>query len=67
MSARKEFEIRILDTDRLRAAQNLSGGFSALLDMVEAAVPAGRERSIVVTKLQEAFGWALRGVTGGGQ
>ena len=36
--------------------------FSELLNRVEALVPAGRERSLVVTKLQEAFDWAFRGM-----
>lgn len=46
-------EARITD---VRAA------FSALLGTVEANLPPGRERSLVVTKLQEACMWAVRGI-----
>lgn len=36
--------------------------FSALLVRIERLVPAGRERAIVLTKLQEACMWATRGI-----
>lgn len=36
--------------------------FSVLLDEIERDVPAGRERASVVTKLQEACMFAVRGV-----
>lgn len=41
-------------------------GFSRLLDELEQVVPPGRERSLVVTKLQEAKMWATRGVAAHG-
>ena len=36
--------------------------FSHLLDEIEKLLGPGRERSIVVTKLQEASFWARRGI-----
>ena len=33
-----------------------------MLNVIEVVLPAGRERALVVTKLQEAFFWAAKGV-----
>lgn len=59
---RTEFQVHMLNGTGLERATNLGEAFSELLTKVEAIVPAGRERSIVVTKLQEAAFWAKRGI-----
>ena len=57
---RAEFEIYNLnDNWRLKAGE-ITNGFSQLLDLIDSIVPAGRERALVVTKLQEACFWAKR-------
>jgi hypothetical protein len=42
--------------------EQVGKAFSALLDELEQLLPVGRERSLVLTKLQEAQDWALRGI-----
>ena len=37
--------------------------FSAALERLETVVPAGRARSLMITKLQEAAMWSRKGVT----
>lgn len=59
---RAEFIGHALDDDALRALDRIRAAFSDLLDAVDRDVPASRERSIVVTSLQEACMWAVRGV-----
>lgn len=59
---RDEFRVHKLNEHGLEAADRLADAFSTLLTEVDKLVPAGRERSLVVTKLQEASFWAKRGV-----
>jgi hypothetical protein len=35
---------------------------SSTLDIIELYVPAGRERALAITKLQEAQAWAEKGI-----
>lgn len=51
----------ITDVGAARIA-DIRDAFSALLARIEVSVPPGSERSIVVTKLQEACMFAVRGV-----
>ncbi len=59
---RQEFMVHMLNDQGVAAARALGEAFSQLLEAVEAVVPAGRERSLVVTKLQEASFFAKRAV-----
>jgi len=43
----------------------LSDAFTAMSKLVEETCPAGRERALVLTKLDEANMWAARAVVGG--
>lgn len=58
---RPEFKYHQLNDAGLEVCSKIREGFTSLLNLVEATVPAGRERSLVVTKLQEACNWAVRG------
>jgi len=60
---RREFEVAGINDHQLAAIQELRLQFSQLLETVEAHVPAGRERAIVATKLQEACMFAIRGIS----
>lgn len=57
-----EFKVHLLNETGIAKAQELERSFTALLAQIEALVPSSRERSIVVTKLQEASMWAKRGI-----
>lgn len=57
---RPEFKYHQLNDVGVDACDKIREGFTSLLDLVEATVPPGRERSLVVTKLQEACNWAVR-------
>lgn len=59
---KNEFQVHMLNDTGIAKATELGEAFSALLERVEALVPAGRERALVVTKLQEASFFAKRGV-----
>lgn len=57
-----EFKVHRLNEDGLRKAEALADAFSQCLETVEKLVPPGRERSLVVTKMQEACFFAKRGI-----
>jgi len=59
---RTEFAVHSLNDQGLAKAGDLADIFSDALDKIEAFVPAGRERSLVVTKLQEAAFFAKRAI-----
>lgn len=60
---RKEFEPNNLNGSGNERLMGMRGAFSRLLDTVERLAPtAGRARSLVVTKLQEASHWASRAI-----
>lgn len=59
---RDEFKVHQLNAQGLRKAANLGEVFSQALEAIELLVPQGRERSIVVTKLQEASFFAKRAI-----
>lgn len=59
---RNEFQVHILNDEGIAKAQKLGEVFSDALNEIEKLVPQGRERSIVVTKLQEASFFAKRGI-----
>lgn len=61
-SMRTEFQVHILNEAGVVKATALGEIFSTALDQIEALVPAGRERALVVTKLQEASFFAKRGI-----
>lgn len=60
MTIRPEFQYHTLNQTGIDACTKIREGFTSLLDLVEATVPSGRERALVVTKLQEACNWAVR-------
>lgn len=62
MSVRNEFQVHILNDEGIAKANALAEAFSSTLDLIEKIVPPSRERSLVVTKLQEAAFWAKRGM-----
>jgi hypothetical protein len=59
---RDEFKVHQLNDQGLKKATDLGEVFSQMLDAIEALIPQGRERSIVITKLQEASFFAKRAI-----
>jgi len=59
---RDEFKVHLLNPTGIAKATELSDIFSDALTRIESLVPAGRERALVVTKLQEACFFAKRGI-----
>lgn len=62
MAIRSEFQVHMLNDRGVELANAIAEVFSSALDTLDKIVPPGRERSLVVTKLQEAAFWAKRGV-----
>jgi hypothetical protein len=61
-SIRPEFQVHILNASGLGKASALQDIFTDALNKIEALVPPTRERSLVVTKLQEACFFAKRAI-----
>ena len=59
---RGEFQVHRLNERGMKIATSIAEAFSQLLDAVDAQVPSGRDRSLVVTKLQEACFFAKRAI-----
>lgn len=59
---RPEFDVHVLNPAGLARAREIAVVFSEALTKLEALVPPGRERALVVTKLQEAAFFAKRGI-----
>lgn len=57
-----EFKVHRLNENGLAKADQIGSRFAELLGDLEALIPPGRERSLVVTKLQEAAFFAKRGI-----
>lgn len=60
---RDEFAGVVLTPAGVDACRYIGLAFTECLTRVEAVMPAGRERALVLTKLQEACSWAKRGVS----
>lgn len=59
---REEFQAHKLNPTGLAKAEVVRSLFSEFLTALEASVPSGRNRALVVTKLQEAAFFAVSGV-----
>ena len=59
---RNEFMVHKLNEQGLELARAIAVAFSNMLLDLEAIVPPGRDRAIVVTKLQEACFFAKRAI-----
>jgi hypothetical protein len=59
---RDEFKVHVLNDEGFAKAQVLGHLFSEMLDTIERMIPAGRERALVVTKMQEASFFAKRAI-----
>ncbi len=59
---KEEFQVHLLNEQGIAKATELGEAFSALLTKLDTLIPVGRERSLVVTKLQEASFFAKRAV-----
>jgi len=60
---KQEFTVHMLNDAGIAKATELGEAFSTLLETVERILPAQcREKSLVVTKLQEASFFAKRGI-----
>ena len=59
---RQEFQTHLLNERGLVAVSDVGQVFSDMLDKIETLIPPGRERAIVITKLQEACFFAKRAV-----
>lgn len=59
------FDHIILNKEQIRCVENLRNHFASLLIAVEEYVPAGRDRAVVITKLEEAAMWSNKGISRG--
>lgn len=59
---RSEFQVHILNEQGIAKARELGEVFTDALNKIESLVPPGRERALVITKLQEASFFAKRGI-----
>lgn len=58
-----EFAMQATTPESAASCEQVAQMFSDLLDRLDAVLPAGRERALVVTKLQEAAHWAHAALT----
>lgn len=58
----KEFEVHLLNEDGIAIARALAEKFDELLTYLDTVLPAGRETSIVHTKLEEASFFAKKSI-----
>lgn len=65
MRIRPEFAL-MTDVDLMptgyQTVEKISELYTEALNTLEGLIPPGRERSLAITKLQEAHYWAVRGV-----
>lgn len=59
---REEFNAHALNERAERSILYVRRAFSVLLGVIDFCVPSSRPRSLVVTKLQEACMFAIRGI-----
>jgi len=59
---RDEFKVHVLNDEGCAKTKVLDHIFSETLDAIERMIPAGRERALVVTKMQEASFFARRAI-----
>lgn len=59
---RKEY--RKLTDDEIDTIDAIKNAGQALADTIETNAAPGRERSLAITKTEEAVMWAVKGVTG---
>ena len=59
---RAEFEVHLLNEEGIQKANEIAQIFSDALDEISKRIPAGRNLSLVVTKMQEASFFAKRGI-----
>lgn len=62
MSIRQEFAVHRLNSLGMTRAEAIAEEFSRLMTALDTLCPASREKSLVVTKLQEAAFWAKRAI-----
>ena len=59
---KQEFQVHMLNDQGIAQATAIGEAFSECLEKLQTLLAAGREMSLVVTKLQEAAFFAKRGI-----
>lgn len=59
----KRAEYLAVDEEQNNRIQKIREVFSSVYDAIEANCKPGRETSLVMTKLEEAQFWAIKGIT----
>lgn len=62
MTIRNEFQVHILNDDGVAKAKAIAEIYTTALDALDKLVPDSRERSLMVTTMQESAFWAKRGI-----
>lgn len=57
-----EFKVHRLNDQGMQRATEIARAFDACLTALDKVLPQGRERALVITKLQESNFWAKRGI-----
>ena len=58
-------QYRVLNDDEKAKMVRIKDWGAQGLNMLQDCVPVGRERSLAITKLEEAVMWAVKGLTSG--
>ena len=56
-------QYRVLNDEEKASMLRIKDGGFWLIQVIEAAVPEGREASLAITKIEEAVMWAVKGLT----
>lgn len=57
-----EFKVHRLNEQGMQRATEIARTFETCLTALDKMVPQGREKALMITKLQEANFWAKRGI-----
>ena len=52
-----------LNIEQLKRVEDIIHNFTALCDYLDYLIPEGREKSLYITKLEEACMWAVKAVS----
>ena len=58
-----KFESRRLNEHQINVIELIRSDFAVFFDAIDEHIPEGREKSLVITKLEEACMWAVKAVS----
>ncbi len=63
MKIAKELQYKALTTDQVKQIEEVKQGLSIALNTIKENCPESREKSLAITKLEEAVMWASKSIS----